>query len=425
MTSALKQFYTIPLLILVLLPFQMLFADSFDEQTLKRFLIVSPQQRMHTGVVNLFSTHRILAEGEEAILGSSWWSEERKLGNLTGMATRLLKYSLLDLPLDYFTVVLMHEYYGHGARYREFGIKGVDYGYDLPPPYGPGGGYASYSSSPDQVSSSDRIMIWVGGMESHELLLRKIRSEWMLSGNQHYREAWLYWWGFQISALYIKDTAELMSGQERFNDPQAYVWLLNEVNGVQDIQSYPFTLSELKRIKQRAAFDPFLWVSLYNNIVGYLWNADISSTVPRFSIGSIQYMPAYHISLTPFGVQSHLENYFLYDDVLYLFTLSLGDDSFHSNWGGLGLEISNPYARSNLSIDLNAQIWRQPGFEHGGELSSEGGGIGGSMILRTYWRFQDAEIPIKGIVETGWKSAGFSEGLPILAGPILAVGLQF
>ena len=395
-----------------------------DSTSFPRSWVLSPGSDMRSGAVNFSSLHYQFSILKDQILGTSWQSEETVAGKIIGVTGRTLKFSFLDMPVDYFTMVLMHEWYGHGSRYREFGITGVDYGYGWPPPYGEGHGYASYYSSPHEVSTQERLGIWIGGLESEQVLNHTMRQRWMISGEQHYSEGWFYFWSFQNIMAYVADAVDLVEGQQSFNDPQAYIYLLNTDRGFQNLHEYPFTLGDLKKMNKLCALDPFLWFSVYNNFINYLWGGQTTGSIPRLHVGQVDYLPAVHITLTPFGVETHIQNYLIYDEVLYMLNFRFGEESYYESWGGLGFLVSYPFAKSKYSTDISVDIWKQPGLQLDAGRSETDGGLGAAVSLRSYYQIPQTNMPAKAILEIGYKSAGFLEGYPLAASPILMIGLQ-
>lgn len=387
-------------------------------------VLLSPKLNMRAGSESILTAHAALALWEDRFVGTRWLDEQSFRGKSIDLAGRVSKMVLIDVPVDYFTVVLLHEYFGHGARYRELDIPHIDYGYDLPPPYGNGGGQASTNIGPGIISGHEEIAIWTGGLESHQMLNSSLRQRWMLLGKQHYREALTYFWSFQIALTYVQDTEDLYLGQRVFNDPQAYINLLNRYNGYDDFMNLPFSLDDLKHAVNRNALDPMLFLSIYNGLIRYLWSGDPISTIPMLTFGPVKYLPSMHVGLTPFGVETHLENYLIIDEVLYRIVFSRGDETFHSGWGGLGAQISHPFRESDFSMDVSINLWKQPVLTLGGSWEDTGGGFGGGVSCRSYFELPTEPIPVKAVVELGYKSAGFLEGYPLDASPILLFGFQ-
>ena len=389
-----------------------------------RSILISPGLGMRAGAVTVSTLHHQLAVFEDQLFGTSWMPENTVTGKLVGIAGRSVKFAFLDLPVDYFSMVFLHEWYGHGSRYRELGLRNIDYGYDWPPPYGEGGGWASYNSSPGEYSTQERLGIWIGGMESEQVLNRTMRERWMLTGSMHYRESWLYFWSLQNILTYIADALDLVEGQQRFNDPQAYIYYLNADNGYHTLSQYPYTMTDLKKVANLGALDPFFWIAIYNNFIAYIWGGNATSTLPVLHVGEMKYLPSFHVGLTPFGIESYLENYLIRDEVLYLFYGRWGENSYHDSWGGIGGLISYPFASSAFSADLKLDLWKQPPLRLGGEEQETGGGLGGALSLRAYYRVPDVSFPLKVVMELGYKGAGFLEGYPLDRSPLLLFGVQ-
>ena len=387
-------------------------------------VLFSPNLGMRAGSQSLLTAHATIARIEDSFLGTRWLNEPSFQGKAINFSGRLSKLILLDVPVDYFTVVLLHEYIGHGARYRELEIPNIDYGYDLPPPYGKGGGQASSSIGPGVISKHEQIAIWTGGLESHQVLNSLLRKRWMVLGEQHYREALTYFWSFQISLTYVQDTEDLYPAMDDVNDPQAYVMLLNLNNGYADVMDLPYSLDDLKHAMNRNVYDPMIFFSLYNGLIKYLWSGDPVSVIPMLKFGSIKYLPSMHVGLTPFGVETYLENYLIIDEVLYTIMVSKGDETFHSGWGGLGVQISYPFATSDFSVDVSINLWNQPSLTLAGSEIETDGGLGGAVSFRSYFGIPNSKMPLKAVVELGYKSAGFLEGYILDASPLVLLGLQ-
>lgn len=390
-----------------------------------RAILVGPGQGMRAGATTVSTIQFEIAALEDSLIGTSWTNESTISGKLVGVAGRSLKFTFLDMPVDFFSRVFLHEWYGHGSRYRDLDLRGIDYGYEWPPPYGDGGGWASYYSSPGEYSTQERIGIWIGGMESEQVINRTMRQRWMLTGSMYYRDSWLYFWSLQSILAYIGDALELVEGQQTFNDPQAYIYLLAADNGYHTLADYPYTLSDLKSYANVGALDPFFWISIYNNFITYLWGGQPTGKLPAFKFGNIRYMPSIHVGLTPFGVETYLENYLIRDEVLYMIYGRWGENSYHKDWGGFGGTISYPFARSRFSADAKLDVWKQPPLKLGGEEIESGGGLAAAFSVRMYYQIPDLNFPMKGVLEVGYKGVGYLEGYPLDKAPILLFGVQF
>ena len=386
--------------------------------------LYDPGLTMRSGAEDIITLHYGITRTEENLVGTHWFGEENFVGKVGGILGRFTKYALLDVPVDYFSVVLAHEYLGHGARYRELGIENIHYGFDAPPPYGKGGGEATSSLNGNVVSYHEQIGMWLGGLEVQPLINQRLALRWMATRTMHYRDAMLYFWSWQIGFNYIQGTTGSLTTGKSDNDPQAYIRLLNRDNGYFDPASPLFSIKDLKSRVQLDLANPFVFFSLYASLKTYLWDGNSTFDFPTLQLGQIDYLPVLRAGLTPFGLEYHIENYLRYGDVLSLVDLRLGDGTFHNSWGGIGLTLQNVYAKNRFSTDVELNIWTQPELRFGGVPgSAAGGGTGGALSLRGYYDVSSGELPLCGVVELGFKSVGFLEGYAFDASPIIRIGV--
>lgn len=386
-------------------------------------ILLQPDLDARGGAESMLWPHSLLTRWEDDRLGTRWSDESAVRGKALGLARRLARFALLDVPVDYFTVVLLHEFWGHGGRYREFDIDGVDYGFDLPPPYGDGGGHASVNLETGAVSDQQLMAVWTGGFEVQQLLQRSLRTRWVRTGHQHHREASLYFWSLQIAMNYVGDTSEELAGLSHFNDPQAYVYYLNFSHGYTDPDRFPYTVADLKRSQSRNALDPFVYLSLLTQMRSYLWSGYQTKALPMIRLGPVRYLPALHTAMSPFGVETKVENYLRTEDVLLVISLNRGDETFNSGWGGVGVSVSPLWNRGGLTIDSRFEIWRQPRLGGRTLSATPRQRTGGLVTLR----LQKALGPegVDGVLELGYKTSGFLEGYVLAASPIMSVGARF
>ena len=106
-------------------------------------LVFEPGLTMRSGAENIISFHNGLSRWEDQLIGTRWFVEKGVVKKAGGIGLRFAKLVFIDQPIDIFTVVFTHEYFGHGARYRSQDWDKVEYSFDAPAPYGPSGGAAS------------------------------------------------------------------------------------------------------------------------------------------------------------------------------------------------------------------------------------------------------------------------------------------
>jgi len=219
---------------------------------------------MRSGVELISSAHKCISTLEDDYLGTRWFSESNLPGKAGGIAARITKYVFLDVPVDYFSTILGHEFFGHGARYREFGIKGVHYYFMWPPPYGLGGGIAD-KDGVLPVSCQQLLAIWSGGLEVHPLINKNLGLRWMKNGQMNYREASQFFWSFQILWSYIQETDENLFNGVSDNDVRAYVRYLNSGTAYSDPTIIKMSVKDLKSKMLINIANPFFFLfSVYD-----------------------------------------------------------------------------------------------------------------------------------------------------------------
>jgi hypothetical protein len=389
-----------------------------------RPLLFDRDLTMESGTETVVTLQQGLARAEDRYLRTRWFDESGGLGKAGGFAGRLAKLLLLDRPMDHFTVVLAHEFMGHGARYRELDISNVDYGYDLPPPYGAGGGQASANLGEGVVSRHEHIAIWTGGLESHQILSRTLGLQWTERKRLSYRDASLFFESWLIAQDYIQGTEAHLAPGEGENDLNAYVRLVNARAGYTDPDDLRMTVGDLKDKARLDFVHPMLWTSLYTIVKTYLWDGTTTSELPMVRIGRVGYLPGLRMGLTPFGLEYHVDNYLRWGRRAALVDVRVGDTSFHDGWGGVGVRVRKLWERTWVSIDVDVDLWKQPGLELGrAPTGLKGQGFGGAASVRCSFAPGRQRAPVWAVVELGYKSAGFLEGRRLDAAPIVMAGI--
>lgn len=387
-------------------------------------LVYDPGLTMRSGAENVLTLHGGLSRLEDRFLKTSWFSERELLGKTAGISLRLAKYYLIDLPVDYFTAVFAHEYSGHGARYREFGIGDVHYGFDWPPPYGPDGGEASASIGPGIISMQELMAIISGGNEAHSTMMNQLWSlRWTAKREITYREASAFFWSWQIMFEYVQDTEDTLATVVDRNDISVYVRLLNEHAGYTNPDSLLMDIDYLKNRTLISLANPYLYYSLYAILKTYIWDGNISTGFPMLNIGGIEYLPSFRIGWAPFGLEYHMENFMKVKSRVLLVDLRIGDQTFYKSWGGVGVLARNFYENNQFSFDVRLDVWKQPQIELGDPRIYKGGGLGGGFSLRSHYKIEGSQYPIAAVLELGYKSPGFLEGYPLDSSPIIMFGI--
>ncbi len=88
-------------------------------------------------------------------------------------------------------MVVAHEIFGHGARFRELGEGELSYGFDAPIPYGSGDAFTRFNGA-FPISPLADLTASASGMEAQHSLADAIAERAVARGRLHYREGWLY-----------------------------------------------------------------------------------------------------------------------------------------------------------------------------------------------------------------------------------------
>ena len=73
------------------------------------------------GVQGLLTAQHLLASAEDRWLPLKIGAERSRPALALGILYRAGKFLALDMPQDHFLMVVAHEVFGHGARFRELG----------------------------------------------------------------------------------------------------------------------------------------------------------------------------------------------------------------------------------------------------------------------------------------------------------------
>ncbi|UCC12691.1 MAG: hypothetical protein JSW02_03955 [candidate division WOR-3 bacterium] len=387
-------------------------------------LMYDPGFTMRSGAEDIVTVHGGISRLEDSYIKTRWLSERTLLGKGAGMLCRFAKYYFVDVSVDYFAAVFSHEYFGHGARYREFEIGEIYYRFDWPPPYGAGGGEATASIGPGVISMQELTAILAGGIEAHSTMMNHVWAlRWTAKREMTYREASAYFWSWQIMFDYVQGTEDALASVVDGNDITNYVMLLNEHAGSTDPDSLLMDIKYLKDRTYLSLVNPYLVYSLYAMLKTYLLDGSISTGFPMLKIGGIEYLPCFRIGWAPFGIEYHMENFLKVHNKVVWLDLRIGDETFYQSWGGVGMLVKNIYESNRLSLDVRLDVWKQPEIELGDPRVYKGGGTGGAFSVRMYYSFGDQLSALAAVLEAGYKSPGFLEGYYLDSSPIVMLGL--
>ncbi|MFH2037007.1 MAG: hypothetical protein ABIJ45_11435 [Candidatus Zixiibacteriota bacterium] len=395
--------------------------DSAEYRHFGNLLAFEPDWGVNSGTSNLIFANWALSSLQDNIVGIKWFNEDKVTGKLGGIFLRATKYALLDVPRSHYIAVVDHEYFGHGARYRELDIGNIDYGFDAPPPYGDGGGHATASIDGSTITDHELIAIMTGGVESQMDINSDLNMRWLATKRIDFQDAIFYLTNARIWYDYIKGTSnDLDDGK----DMSEYIKLINGYAGYNDLDSLKMDLKYLKSKNHLNLINPFWAHSIYSIFKTYLYDGNETTSLKMIKFGGVEYLPSFKVTFTPFGLQYHFENYIRFLNRFALLNVKIGDSKFYSGWGGIGINCLNLIQHNSFSLDFNIDWWKQPGLEIGRENPSiEGDGSGMAIFARGNLDLNRAESPLYAILKLGYKTAGYLEGYSMDSSPIIMIGI--
>lgn len=315
----------------------------------------------------------------------------------------------LVLPVNDLAFLMQHEYFGHGARAREFSIKSsLPKIQSLPMPFGPG--LASVSHAPPH-NNKESLVLTLGGVEGAMVLAEEINTRWWHHKKMNVKTTFMnilathntdgYLWIFPPSRM----PAHLRPG----HDMVAYIEKVNKMYGDQRL-----TLDYMNWSVATNLINPYSFFSFYS-MYRYVLYGERTNGYPYFTLGDFSFLPVMRYVLAPFGPEFQLHNF-----------MSLGERDFKtyirygkltdSNYFGLGV-LGDIYSRWNMTLGAKFHTWRQPAI-NANSFGQDKLGASGSATLN----YHPADfISLNGIL--GYKSAGFVLGEPIDQSLIWRAGL--
>ncbi len=270
--------------------------------------------------------------------------------SMLARAWRLSEAIFIWLPINYFTMVVQHEVFGHGYRIRDIDhgkVKVTHYDFSLPPPYGSGEASTHFRMS-SSITTTDLTCISMAGIESTGILANLTKLKWLIANRIDPRQSILYLTcQYNLNLYAVEDNTWDSTG----HDLKDYVrWLQFTYPGKTSV-------SFLKNLSWINLVDPFTYFSLF------AWFHFLSSGketyIPMISIKNIGYLFGLRLGLTPFGAEIFFENYILKKNIPYYFYLKAGSHA-NNNYFGFGIFAPNLWTFRKLTLGSRLDFWRQP-----------------------------------------------------------------
>jgi len=376
------------------------------------------------GAEDLLAAQHISASAEDRWLPLKIGAERSRSTLALGLMYRGGKFLALDIPQDHFLMVVAHEVFGHGARFRELGEGSLRYGFDAPIPYGSGDAVTKFNGR-FPISPLANLNVTAAGIEGQHALADAILDRAVARGRLHYREAWLY---FESRLTAISYTLSASPTSAQGHDIADY---LDEFHIACVAPCSPLTRNYVQRRSLLGLADPLVYYSVYGFAVSYIGNGSTTGPMPLIPLGrGMRVLPSLGYALAPYGGEYTVRAAFQSEHRaqqggmrLANIAVRIGNTGGSSTWGVDGRALDVARLRG-LRIGIAANVWRQPHLlaDQTSDALHVGGGIVGTTIvpfpraLRSQWS--------EGIyVSAGYKSQGFVPGEQLAGGAVVRAGI--
>jgi hypothetical protein len=392
------------------------------------------------GAQDLLTLQHLASGAADRWLPLKFGQEQTRLRKAAGVLYRSGKFLFFDVPQDHMFMVVAHEVFGHGTRFRELGRGRIGYGFDPPIPYGEGEAFTSFRG---QFPTSPLAMLSVSasGIAAQHVLSDAIAERAVGRGRLHYREAWLYFESRLTAITYIQSASPTSSEGHDVAD------FLDTFEEACQAPCTPFSRRQVQRRALFALADPMLYYAIYGFASGYIADGRTTASVPMLPMGRrVRTLPMLGYALAPYGTEWTLRVLLKRDreentggntrspghnwwrigagsfDVRNV-SVRVGDTGATTPWS-VGARIGDVLRLSGLRIGADVHLWRQPPAlaERTYDPLETGAAVAAvttipmPRVLRTRWS--------NGIhVTAGYKSAGYVPGELLIGGGYLRAGV--
>lgn len=305
--------------------------------------IVDPYLSPYVGADDLLIAHKLVQHSSLQQLTDLYqtnpatWAQFSRAGELF----------LFWEPVNYMSVIVQHEVFGHGYRLRSIPTAKVNkYTFNIPPPYGPGGA-STHSQMSKDTTAFEYMNIHTGGVESTAIFANRLRMQWLKNGHINPRQSSLYYYAAHDLTNYA-----INMGDSPGHDIKNYTEVLN-----QTYAGSKLTRESLQKQALINLLDPFTYYAGYSAWKFILTGKE--GPLPMIPIGSYKYLPGARLGLTPFGPEYYLENFLVKDNKPIYFYLR-GGKHVGMNYMGLGIENPHQWDLGSFQIGYRADLWIQP-----------------------------------------------------------------
>lgn len=320
-------------------------SDPPTRSTSEYRFFLDPRARSEAAAISFTSAARLLLRGEDELLGLA--SRGRPTAPLA-VLERLAALVLVDLPVASYELVVPHEIFGHGARYRELGAEasyhiGPPLPYDLKPDHS-----ASPRSFRRPLYPDESMIVNLGGLQTQATQQRDLAFTVFRSGVLGRGDALLY------AGNALTKIAQIFGARD-----------------LDRVASVIATRRRLDASRYRGALrfsaigelsDPLLWYAIYAVGFRYLVRGDRELPFPAPRLGGARVWLTSRVLPVPWGVEPHLDALVSAGSFDADVALRPG---FGPGGGSFGFQVDMRGVRvlRVLRLGLGVAGWLQPGLQ--------------------------------------------------------------
>jgi hypothetical protein len=376
------------------------------------------------GAQGLLTVQHLIASAEDRWLPLKLGAERSRPALAVGILYRAGKFFALDMPQDHFFMVVAHEVFGHGARFRELGDGRSRYGFDAPIPYGSGNAFTRFNGF-FPISPLANLNVSAAGIDAQHALADAIAERAVARGRLHYREAWLYFESRMAAVDYMLSASPMSSEGHDVAD------FLETFEKACTAPCSPLTRNYVQRRALLALADPLLFYSMYGLAVSYIGNGSATGPMPLIPVGGgVRLMPSLGYALAPYGAEWSFRTSFHQEQRAQSrerritgITLRVGNTGASSTWG-FSTRAADVLRVRGFHIGLAFDVWRQPELLANQTSDPQHMGAGAvATVVVPIPRFLRSQWTDGIQISAGYKSQGFVPGEQLSGGGVVRAGI--
>ncbi|MBU0581297.1 MAG: hypothetical protein KKA19_08980, partial [Candidatus Margulisbacteria bacterium] len=343
-------------------------------------------------------------------------------------------YMLIQIPLESYLDLVRHEYFGHGARAREYNIEGS---YEIPFdwPLSVGGKFDSYGWT---SKGDEAILLFTAGMESGTYFAYKYQKYFLKDPDFAQRHFFYYLFSKgDLVAYTYKANSEFTTTKniDPESDIEAYYAALDAKYSWKEdvIGAYQGT----HRLTYQALYSVYdLVLFSAANVWDWSWSIlsgknDYVAGIPNWKLFGQRFLPGTRVALTPWGVEYYLDMYFLQNDNSVNTFYIRQSDRYLEDFYGAGFELEKIVSAGNFSCGLGLDVFSQP-LENEATTNAtyyvqpSRNKQGHNIYITPAWQFIDnKDFSFALITKYAYKTEGYVMGQPLRPGSYGFLGFEF